>query len=655
MADQEYAGGTLPETKDAKSVQDFRRAYEYKKRWLDEALVDFEFAFGKQWEDKDLETLKGQSVLPLTINKIYPNIQLLVGIESQNRTDAKAFPEGKEDDVKGEIATGLLKNVNKTSGLDYKHSEQFEDGLICGEGWLEPFMDYSDNPLLAKMKFRLADYNQFYPDPNAKEYDFSDGQFMDKISFDLTKDQILMLYPDLEQKIGQINGKLTLDRIPGNPKDTLGVQIVPRDMFKSGNNSDQPSIPEEPTYDLLEHYYKKYVPKYWVADYQQGLKETATKEEADQYVKSWQPTKEGDRPAETIKRIVAEIWTCVFVGNEEVEDELAWYYPRWKGWPGIPYRAKWKKTPIRNNNSEILTQGITRGMRSLQQEYNKRRTQELRIINTSANSGWLTPKDGWSDPEFVKRFGSTPGVTLEYDPTAGPPPQRLEPTQLSQGHAQLAAEHGQDMKEESGINAEQLALESGDRSGRAIALRQKQGLVMVQKFFDNLSQTKRITYKFMLSQLSEMYDVEHAIRVMGDAFIQEHFSVPVMVPVTDPATGQPIMDPSTGQPATMPQIDPATGQPAMQVDQQAVVKTFNEVLNDADLGVYDIAIGESAQNDTIRYANYLTLTDMAGAGIPIPPEVIVEESGLSSSSKQKILAAIQNAQAAAKTAPPKKA
>ena len=644
------AGGTTEDQKESKALQDFRFAYEHKRKWLDEAETDYEFAMGKQWEDEDVEKLAAKGVLALTINKIYPNIQLLVGIESQNRTDAKAFPIGKEDDVKGDIVTALLKDVNRNAGLDYKHSEQFEDGLICGEGWLEPYLDYSDHPLFAKMKFRTADYNQFYPDPNAKEYDFSDGQFMDKVSFGLTEDQILMLYPELKNKLGNITGKLSLDTALGNSIWATITSAVDRVMYKNSSNADSPEQIEEPTYDLLEHYYKKYVLKYWVASYQHGLKEAASKEEAENYVKmenAMLPA--GVQPAVVIKRTVYEIWCCTYVGNEKVSEDKAWYFPRWKGWPGVPYRAKWKKVPLRGDNFEILTQGITRGMKSIQMEFNKRRTQELRILNTSANSGWLTAKDSWVDPDKVEKFGSTPGVNLEYDPTAGPPPQRLEPVQLSQGHAQLAAEHSEDMKTESGINAEQLAMESGERSGRAIALRQKQGLVMVQKYFDNLSQTKKIMAKFVLSQLAQVYDVERAVRVLGDAFIQEHFSVPVMGPMIGP-DGMPMVD-AMGQPMQGPQIDPMTGQPQMQVDQQAVVMTFNQVLNDADLGLYDVAIGESAQNDTVRYANYLTLTEMAQAGIPIPPDVLVEESGVSASSKQKILAAIQNAQAAGVTAP----
>ena len=42
---------------------------------------DFEYVQGKQWEDKDVETLRKQGVKALVINKIKPIIKLITGIE----------------------------------------------------------------------------------------------------------------------------------------------------------------------------------------------------------------------------------------------------------------------------------------------------------------------------------------------------------------------------------------------------------------------------------------------------------------------------------------------------------------------------------------------------------------------------------------------
>lgn len=638
-------GGSKEDRKRAKVFRDFQRAYDYKRDWLVEAEEDYQFTFGVQWDEKDVQALEAKGKPALTINKIRPNIQLLVGIESQNRSDFKAFPEGAEDSIKAEIATALLKNAVKRSEAEYKISEAFEDGLICGEGWAELYLDYMRNPLFGEMKLKVSDYNQWFPDPDAKEYDLSDAQYVCKVTYGLNRDQVLMLYPELEDKIDDIgDGSLNMDRLVGG--DAMARSRAPEEpSYQNGKTNVDGQSNEEKTYDLLEYYYNKMVKKFWVADYKLGLKEVASKEEGVNYIEAMKAVaKPGDAPAELISRNVPEKWVCSFIGSELVAEERAWYAPRWSGWPVVRIMSYWKHMPVSFHNQEILVQGITRGMKSLQQELNKRRSQELHILNTSANSGWLAPQGSFTDLDKVEKLGSSPGTVLEYDPAAGPPPEKQLPTPLSQGHAQMAAEHGADMKESAGINAEQLALESGERSGRAIALRQKQGLVMVQKLFDNLSRSKKTIGKFILSQLSAIYDVDSAIRVLGDAYIKEHFSVPVMAPGIDPMTGQPGM---------IPQLDPNTGELAMQIDTEAVANTFNAVLNDAELGVYDVAIAEAAMSETFKFANFETVKEMAAAGVPVPPDVLIEESTISEGSKRKIVAAIQNMQAAQAKEPPK--
>ena len=118
--------------------------------------------------------------------------------------------------------------------------------------------------------------------------------------------------------------------------------------------------------------------------------------------------------------------------------------------------------------------------------------------------------------------------------------------------------------------------------------------------------------------------------MLGEAFITENFSRPVMAPVPGP----------DGQPVMAPQVGPM-GQPQMEIDQERLLQTLTKVLEDTSLGKYDIAVGESATNETVKYANYTTLLDMASKGVPIPPDVLVDESQISNASKQKIRTAIE--------------
>lgn len=642
-------------------LEDYRYAYEYKRKLIKAADDDFEFALGSQWDDDDVTALEERGVLPLTINKIKPMIRLLKGIESQNRSDSKAFPEGSEDSVKAEIATRLIKNAMKGTEGDYKISEVFTDGNICGESWLEPYLDWTRSLVAADFKLRKSDYWAYTWDPNSKEYDLSDAEYVCKTTYDLTKDQILSIYPDAEDLLANTDG--------GKLDSELGLDIgsddrQPLDYSKASDAWD-PKRNNMPMYDLLEYYYKKYVNQWDVVDARTGMIKTAkNKEEAENYANTFNARDpEGKQLIAVVKRRVPEIWVMAVVGGveEALADQQAWSYPTWKSWPFIPYFAERTTARLKSDKRHLAIQGITRELKPLNQELNKRRTQELRHLNQSANSGWLTPENAWVDRSKVENFGSTPGINLEYKPELGKP-ERISPTMLSQGHAQLAIEHANDIKEASGINADLLSQAGGQDSGRAIALRQKQGLVMVQGFFDNLSRTKKLLAKFILSQLTSIYTTERAMRVCGDAFIRDNFTEPVMGPpidpktggpIIDPKTGQPLMNPDTGQPIMVPQIDPLTGQPKTFVNEKAAMAVFEQVLNDQELTNYDVAIGENISQDTIKLANFVSLMDMAKQGIPVPPEVLVEESMITDAHKAKITSAIERASAAAAQTPPK--
>lgn len=639
------AGELTPKT----VLEHFKAAYEYKRKFLASAQEDAEFTLGKMWDDADVSELKEKGVRALTINKIRPNLFLLKGIESQNRSEFRAFPEGKEDHVTAEIATHLLKNVMKNSDGDYKVSEVFEEGNTVGESFIEPYRHYpytvrADGTVNvnAQMKLKKTEYCYLFPEAGFKEYDMSDANHLCKITYDVSKEQLMQMFPEKEKEIENlVNGKLVIDGIfkQEQPGATATQNRNPTNYKESQSTNIAPWANKN-GFDLLDYYYKKWVDHYFVADLKAGtVKAAKDKAEAENYVaaatKDDQP---GEESAKVIKRSCPEIWVVFLTGgmDEFLAEEKAWSFPRWDGWPFIPYFCYRSTMPMGDNQRDLAVQGITRIVKDLNRELNKRRTQELRHLNQSTSSGWLSQEGAWVEQEKMDKHGSAPGINATYK-KGFDKPERIFPMPLSQGHAQAAAEHQQDMKEALGINTDLLAAtEGGQQSGRAIALRQKQGLVMVQGIFDNLSRTKRLLGRFILSQLKSVYDVQTVVRVLGDAFIQEHFSIPV----TDPMTGQPVIDPRTGAPAT-------------QIDQQAVVQSINSVLNDAELGLYDVAVGENVSSETIQYGNYLELTELAKSGVPVPPEVMIEESNISESSKKSILGAIQQAKQAALVAPAK--
>lgn len=606
-----------------KVYEDARKSHRYLSKVFKAIKKDFEYALGKQWKDADVRQLETAGVKALTINKIRPLIKLITGIERQSRSDYKAYPEGTEDEILAEVSTRLVKNVSKTSRLKNKLSDTFKEGVIGGMCYIEPYLDYTEDLLNGEMKFRKIEGKRILFDPAAEEYDLSDGKYLIKLTFGLTEEDLLTLFPEDKEKIDSIS-KGNIDLSIQSDDDKHQALDYPKD----GDTITDIGVIGK-TYDLVEYYYKNPINIYYVLSKSQGVVgQFEDKKQAELVIAQSQII-----DATIITKRTYEIRLKQIVGDVEFLDVRADTYPRWKGYPIFPFFSERMTVDI--EDTDLLIQGVTRSLVDLQEEYNKRRTQELRHLNSSVNSGMFIPKDALDNKnkKLMKEFGSSPGVQIEYDPekTGGVTPQnwRIQPTQLSQGHAQLAAENAQDIKEAGGVNPDLLASDNTDQSGRSKLIQQRQGLVMVQEMLDNYTQTKEMIGRFILSQLSEIFTVETAMKVLGDKFLSDNFKKPKF-----DMEGNPQLD-DNGQLQTEPDVQGA----------RALV---NQVLNDSSLGKYDVTIGEGTYNETIQLANFITLSEMAEKGIPIPADVLVEESLLSANQKEKILKSIsqQNIQQA---------
>lgn len=630
---------------DEKKLLDaFQNAKEAKESWVKQAIEDFNFVVGDQWESKDLQTLKEAGKIALTLNKIQALIFLISGIQRQNRTDFKAFPVGEEDSIKAEAVTYLLKDMIRHCDGDYKQSEQFEDGIICGEGWLEPFIDYKNDLINGDTQIKKRAPIYVYPDPAAKEYDGSDCRYIFVETPNISKEMLLQLFPEKEKEIGEISMDNSFDPL----NEEGGKTIVETEkgypgINDPGANDDVSNNYGKLPYCLIEAHYYKQEKVYIVVDKmamenEEGHFIAQTEKERDAFIDRIIIEKGAGLDEsmhkdlyEVVHRFVPVPRIKVFVNETEIDDFVSPFYPRYKRIPLFSFYAHWINMPIKKR--ELSVQGIVNSLKDPQREINKRRSQELHHLNSSTNSGWLSKeKEGIVNENEVRKYGSSSGFILKYKKEK---PERIFPMALSSGHERLALLANNDIKEISGINTDLLASnDKASSSGRAIHLRQQQGLMMIQRILDNFARTQRELGRFLISQIGQVYDIEKAKRAIGESWIHNKFSVPVMVPKKNPISGEPEFD-VNGQPEMVPMLD-ENKQMKMELDEEAVQAFFKMILEEADLDRYDIVVGSVATSETIKLANYTMMMEFMQAGIPIPPSVLIEESMLTGDIKERI-------------------
>lgn len=660
------------------SAADFKRAYQAKRALIERQREDFLFALGEQWTADEKRQLESAGLKPFVDNRIQPNLFLLTGLERQNRVDLKAYPIGEEDGIKAEIATALFKDAARKSEFQHKSSEQFKDGATCGESHLELYLDFTDSLINGTPKWRKCDSSMVFPEPSFREYDMSDSPWLYKVTLDIKPEDLINMYPEKRALIEEA-GHGRLDN--KNLMDAEGTHLQRRDYPTEGGSDIGGR--SEAGFDLIERFHKKYVDRYFIADKQTGeVTDAAGEEEAQAFVQQYKEGLAADQqtyessvlstlmeaeadpelgqleptlrqealnargmlppPPEqrdperfiVIKRLVPEIWCFAHVPgiNEPLADERAWFYPRWKSWPIIPYFARFSTAPLTGDDRHLLIQGVVHSVKDAQRKHNRAEILMLRHLNSSANSGWIAEEGVWVDPAKVQQFGSAPGINLEYK-QGRQKPERITPAPLSEAHAAIALESAEAIKAQLGMNSDLLAAQEGAQgdSGRAIALRQKQGLLMVQEMFDNLTRTRTLCGRMTLALLPEMYDTQAAMKVLGEAFLAKNFPPLMMV------------DPDTGE--EVPAPDPENPEQPQLYDKQRAEVAIAEVLS-GQLETYDVSVGEAVASETGRMATAAELKELSAA-VPVPPDVLVKYSTLPESAKAEILSALQQAMLAA--------
>ena len=124
--------------------------------------------------------------------------------------------------------------------------------------------------------------------------------------------------------------------------------------------------------------------------------------------------------------------------------------------------------------------GMVRNLLSPQEQLNKVASQELHIVNTTANSGWLVESGSLTSMqvEDLEEHGAETGLVLEYN-RGSTPPGKIQPNQIPTGLDRISLKAANNIKEISGINDSMLGTDSAEVSGVAIQAKQNRGIVMI--------------------------------------------------------------------------------------------------------------------------------------------------------------------------------
>jgi hypothetical protein len=545
-----------------------------------------EYYRGEQWSDADKAKLAAEGRPALTINAIKTAVNAVLGEYSELRVDFVFKPRGN---AMHDTATALTKQMLQIQdNNDYADVEAmvFADGLIQDRGYFDVRLDFDDN-LNGEIRITHEDPIDIIPDPTAKDYDPKTWNEVIKTRW-LTLEQITLYYgkgksDELRATVGTTAESFGQDSIRFNQQTFGDVDIYEMTGDWEGQELRRVRVIER-------QYYKLRQAKFFIDPDTGDMREIS---------EAWDDEKIAEF-AERVglfvhRKLARTVRWSITADHVVLHDEWS-PYKSFTIVPFFPYYRRGRPT------------GMVRDLLSPQEQLNKVESQQLHIVNTTANSGWMIEAGSlvnMTDDELEER-GAETGLVLVYGKGRNAP-AKIQPNQVPTGLDRFGAKALSHIREISGVAA-MLGVESAEVSGVALNAKQARGQVQMAVPFDSLRKSRMMIAKKCLELIQNFYTETRVLRTTNNASLFQD--------ETDETT----------------------------VNEQTPEGT---ILNDLSLGEYDVVISTAPARDTFAETQFAEALNLRNAGVNVPDHWVIMYSNLN----DKVQVA-QEAQQAAGLAPP---
>ena len=528
---------------------------------------------GEQWDYADVANLDAEGRPALTINTILPTINTVLGEQSTRRADIQFKPRRKADDTTAHTLTKLYAQIADNNKLDWVENQVFSDGLIMdGRGYFDVRIDFSDS-IEGEVRITAKDPLDILIDPDAKEYDPKTWT-----EFFETKWMTL-------EEIEELYGQKQADRLRYNAENgmTYGKDSVEYHETRYGDTDENfdfigttvPSEAENRTVRslrVIERQHRKLMRKQFFVDRQYGDQRPVPANWSDRKTKKFAK----DHDLDIISKMMRCIRWTVTCDKVVLHDDWSPY----EEFTIVPFFAYFRRgRPF----------GMVRNLLSPQEQLNKIASQELHIVNTTANSGWMVESGSLvgMTADDMEEHGAETGLVVEYN-RGSTPPTKIQPNQIPSGLDRISLKAQENIKAISGVNDSMLGTDAAEVSGIAIQAKQNRGAVMIQVPLDNLRKTRQYLAEKILSVVQRYYTEERIIMITDES-------------------------------------DPMKPREEMVINETTA---SGNIINDITVGEYDVVVATSPARDSFDEIQFAEALNLRQVGVAIPDDAIVEYSHL---------------------------
>ena len=543
-----------------------------------------DFFAGLQWDQNDLALLKAQRRPALTINKIISTISNVMGEQIFNRTDIAFKP--RNEGATSEVADALTKvfmQVADNNQLSWARSDVFTDGIVTSRGFFDVRLDFSDS-MRGEVRIEQLNPKNVLIDADADEYDPDKWNDV-LITKWMSPDQIELLY-------GKADADLLRSRTDSYYPYGYDSIDINRDRFGSAraigwplNTVTQQEYNNVRNIRVIERQWKKLDKVLHFVDLETGdTRVVPTDWDDDRIAQHLQ----NNPHLATTKKLIQRIRWTVIADSVVLHDDWSPY----KHFTVVPYFPYFRRG---------RTLGLVENLLGPQELLNKVSSQELHVVNTTANSGWKIKRNAlmnMSTAELENR-GAQTGLVLELDEIDNA--EKIQPNQTPSGLDRISYKAEEHIKTISGVSDYMQGFAREDVAAKSVQTNKQSGQANLAKVMDNMNRSDFILARAVLDLVQEYYTEQRLLYITTDRLMNTTKQLMVNQPTPE-----------------------------------------GTIANDLTLGEYAIVVTNQPERDTFEDTQFDQAVRLrTEAGVQIPDKYILQSSRLKE--KAQIISELEQA------------
>jgi hypothetical protein len=206
---------------------------------------------------------------------------------------------------------------------------------------------------------------------------------------------------------------------------------------------------------------------------------------------------------EVTTKLVRRIRWTVIADNVRLHDDWSPY----KHFTVVPYFPYFRRG---------TTLGLVENLLGPQELLNKVSSQELHVINTTANSGWKVKSGTLTNMtvEELEQKGAQTGLVVEVNEIDGI--EKIQPNQVPTGLDRITYKAEEHIKTISGVSDSMQGFDREDVAAKAIQAKRQAGSTNLAKPLDSLTRTDHILARNILDLVQQFYTEERIMTITHD-------------------------------------------------------------------------------------------------------------------------------------------